>query len=263
MTAAWMLEETTFAYGGKAAIAGISAEIAAGCFYGVVGPNGSGKTTLLDLLAGVLEPAEGAVFFNGRSLSEYRRRELARGLALVPQEFRIGFGFSVFDCVMMGRHPHIGRFGRPGPEDFRLVDAALTALDLTELADRPVTALSGGEKQRVMVARALAQDAPALLLDEATSNLDVRHSIDILRRCRRLVEQEGRTVVAVLHDLNLAAAFCDRLLVLDRGRIAAGGPTAEVLTPELVRLIFGVEARVENGDGHPRIILQYREVSDV
>jgi iron complex transport system ATP-binding protein len=255
----WLLDNVSFRYGRTAAINAVSAEIEAGCFYGIIGPNGSGKTTLLDLLSGMITPAAGVIRFNDRPLGSYRRRALARSLALVPQEFSLGFGFSVFDCVLMGRHCHLGRFRRPGPEDFRLVDEALAALDLGQMARRPITSLSGGEKQRVMVARALAQNTTTLLLDEATSNLDVQHTIDILRRCRRLVEKEGRTVVAVLHDLNLAAAFCDRVMVLERGEIAACGRAGDILTPELIAGIFAVEAEVDHAGGYPRLYYQYRE----
>jgi len=256
---AWLLDNITFRYGRTEAISGINIAIKAGCLYGIIGPNGSGKTTLLDLLSGMIAPAAGTIKFNNRPLGSYRRRALARSLALVPQEFRLGFEFSVFDCVMMGRYCHIGRFRQPGPEDLRLVNKALAALDLGQMADRPITSLSGGEKQRVMVARALAQNTTALLLDEATSNLDVHHTIDILRRCRRLVEKQGRTVVAALHDLNLAAAFCDRIMVLERGKIAACGRAGDILTPELIAGVFAVEAGVDRSGDHPRLNYQYRE----
>ncbi len=261
MNPLWRLDHTSFSYGHTPAVDRISAEFAPGIFHGIIGPNGSGKSTLLDLMAGLRRPSDGTVRFMNRAVAEHRRRELARRLTLVPQEFHMGFGFSVFDCVMMGRHCHIGRFRHPAAADFTAVDRAMAALDLVPMAARPVTGLSGGEKQRVMVARALAQDTPALLLDEATSSLDVHHTIAILRRCRKLVDA-GRTVVAVLHDLNLACAFCDRLTVLDQGRIAAEGPVVGVMTPELIARVFAVEAGVDHSGAHPRVILHYQEKTD-
>jgi len=252
----WQFSNIVFRHGERETIRGMNGEFAAGLFHGIIGPNGSGKTTLLDLLAGFTTPDCGRIAFAGRRLSDYGRRELAKEIALVPQEISIGFGFSVYECVMMGRHPHIGAFSRPNVRDTEMVGRALAAMDLEELAARPVTALSGGEKQRVAVARALAQDTPALLLDEPTSSLDIRHTIAIMRHCRHLADN-GRTVVAVFHDLNLACAFCDRITVLDKGRIAAGGPPEKTVTPELLAEVFGVRARIRLSGGRPQIIFEY------
>ncbi len=254
----WRLRGVAYRYGAVSALHGVSVDLAPGRFHGIIGPNGSGKTTLLDILLGLRRPQAGEVIFDGRPIAAYGRRELARRVALVPQEFAIDFDYTVAEMVMMGRHPYLPRFGTPGEEDRRVVARAMALLDVAAFAGRPVTGLSGGEKQRVVVARALAQDTPYLLLDEATASLDIRHTLQILGTARRLVAEEGRTVVAVLHDCNLAAAFCDRLLVLDRGRLAAHGPTAEVLTPELFARVFGVRARLSRDAG--RLRLDFEEI---
>ncbi len=249
----WRLRGVTYRYGAISALREVTVDLAPALFHGVIGPNGSGKTTLLDILLGLRRPLAGEVWFDGQPIAAYGRRELAQRMALVPQEFSVDFDYTVTDVVTMGRHPYLPRFGAPGEEDRRAVERAMSLLDIAAFADRPVTGLSGGEKQRVVVARALAQDTPYLLLDEATASLDIRHTLQILDTARRLVTEEGRTVVAVLHDCNLAAAFCDRLLVLDRGRLAAYGPPAEVLTPALFARVFGVEARLRREEGRLRL----------
>jgi len=211
---------------------------------GILGPNGSGKTTLLDLLAGLQPLRSGSIKFQGRPLAAWPKKHLARLLAVVPQDFMVRFGFSVREVVEMGFHPRLHRFASPSQADQELIDQALTATGIAALADRPVTQLSGGEKQRVAVARALAQRPAVLLLDEATSNLDIHHSLELLRLIRDYFERQAMQVVAVMHDLNLAASFCDYLIFLKEGRVACQGPTEEVLTPETIRAVYGVEAEV-------------------
>ncbi len=249
----WQLRDVAYRYGAIDALNGVSGELVPGVFHGIIGPNGSGKTTLVDLLLGLRRPSRGEVLFDGVPVHRYGRAALARRMALVPQEFGIDFDFTVREVVMMGRHPYLPRFGAPTAADRRAVDRAMVMLDIAAFADRPITELSGGEKQRVVVARALAQDTPYLLLDEATANLDIRHTLQILSGVRRLVTEAGRTVVAVLHDCNLAAAFCDRLLVLHRGGLAACGPVDAVLTPELFERVFGVRVRLRHDDGRLRL----------
>jgi iron complex transport system ATP-binding protein len=233
-----------FGYKKYPVLENINLSLAKGKFYGLIGPNGSGKTTLLDLLTTAAQPDRGTVFFKDRPVATYRRQELARMLALVPQDFTLGFDYTVFDVVLMGRHPHIPRFSNPTGKDLDLVEEALAIMDIAALRDRVVTDLSGGEKQRVVVARALAQDTEVLILDEATSNLDIRHTIEIMRVIYGRVAEKAVTVVAAIHDLNLAAAFCDELIVLQNGKVHACGPVNEILTDQLIREVFTVEGHV-------------------
>ncbi len=238
------IENLTFAYGSKTVLEKVDFSLEPGRVYGIVGPNGCGKSTLLDLLAGHRRPGKGRILFKAKPLSAYGRRDLSREFALVPQDFYINFPFRVEEIVMMGRYPHLGRFTRARSLDWQMVDRAMALTGIENFRGRLVTELSGGERQRVVIARALAQDAAWLFLDEATSNLDINHALAILAQMRRSVRQAGKTVVAVLQDLNLAALFCDALLLLKAGRLMTAGPTAEVLTAANLRGLFGVEARV-------------------
>lgn len=240
----WSLAKVNFGYNGTPVVRDVDLELHRGFCYGILGPNGSGKTTLLDLMGGLQTPHSGAIEFMGRPVQSWPKKHLARLLALVPQDFMVRFGFSVREVVEMGLHPHLHRFAIPSPEDLDLIDEVLEITGITDLADRPVTRLSGGEKQRVAVARALAQRPAVLLLDEATSNLDIHHSLEILHLIRNRFERHGMQVVAVMHDLNLAAFFCDRLIFLKRGQVACQGRTEEVLTPENIEAVYGVEAQV-------------------
>lgn len=243
MAEGFVLKNATFAYDNKPAVSDVSLQLPLGKLYGLVGPNGCGKSTLLDLLIGNRQPQAGGVSFQGRPLDDYSRRELACEVALVPQDFGISFAFTVLEVVLMGRHPYIPRFGVPSATDYDSVARAMAELGISDFKDRYVPELSGGEKQRVVVARSLAQDTSVLLLDEATSNLDIQHTLEIFQVCRRRVA-EGRTVIAVVHNLNLAAAYCDELVFMKDGAIHCAGPKDEVLTAENIRAVFGVEAQV-------------------
>jgi ABC-type cobalamin/Fe3+-siderophores transport system ATPase subunit len=240
----FVLRNVTFGYERTTVLSDIDLDLLPGHFYGIVGPNGCGKTTLLDLLTGTRKPQQGTVSFQGREIGSYRRRPLARKLALVPQEYAIDFAFTVEEVVLMGRHPYLPRFGSPSPADWELVEKIMAEIGISHLGGRFVNELSGGEKQRVAVARALAQQTAVLLLDEATASLDIRYTLGIMAALRKRVRQGGHTVIAVLHDLNLAAAFCDRMLFLRQGRVCSAGPTRQVMTPENIRLVFGVEGTV-------------------
>lgn len=241
----WSLDKVSFSYNGKEVLRDITLQLHQGACYGILGPNGSGKTTLLDLLCGLLQPQSGSVSFKDRPLGNWQKKALAREIALVPQDFMVRFGFSVREVVEMGLHPRLPRFAAPSPEDYLVVDAAMSAAGIVNLADRPVTNLSGGEKQRVAVARALTQQPAVLLLDEATSNLDIHHSLEILHLIRRQFETRSMQVVAVMHDLNLAALFCDYLVFLHNGEVAIQGATKDVLTAETIQAVYGVEAEVQ------------------
>jgi iron complex transport system ATP-binding protein len=243
-SALFRITDLRFRYPDREVIRGLSLTLAGGRFYGLLGPNGCGKTTLLDLLMRLQRPDGGQVHFRGRDLKAYRRSELARAMALVPQNFYINFPFTVRQVVMMGRYPHLPRFAPPGPDDRARVDAVLETADIAALADKQVTTLSGGERQRVIIARALVQDTDVILLDEATSNLDIRHALHLLNLFREQVDQQQRTLIAVFQDINLAAMYCDALLFMQNGRVAVHGATTRVLTPETLHDIYGVRARV-------------------
>lgn len=238
------MTDLSFRYPDRDVIRGLSLTLPGGRFYGLLGPNGCGKTTLLDLLMRLRRPDGGQIYFRGRGLAAYTRPDLARAMALVPQNFYINFPFTVRQVVMMGRYPHLPRFAPPGPDDHARVDAVLETADITALADKQVTALSGGERQRVIIARALVQDTEIILLDEATSNLDIRHALHLLNLFRDQVDRQQRTLLAVFQDINLAAMYCDDLLFMKDGQVAVHGATTRVLTPETLHDIYGVQARV-------------------
>jgi iron complex transport system ATP-binding protein len=205
-----------------------------------VGPNGSGKTTLLRLLAGLWSPNEGRVVLNGREIGSIPKRELARHISFVPQDTHLGFAFTVRDVVMMGRHPHLGRFEREREQDRRSVEDAMARADVLDLSDRLVTEISGGERQRVIIARSLATEAGAILLDEPTANLDIAHVLDVLNLCRQLAD-EGKIIAIATHDLNAAARYANQIVLLQAGHIAAFGPPSEVIIDSVIRKVFGVQ----------------------
>ena len=242
--ACYSLEGVSYAYGDTPALQDFTLSLNKGKFYGVVGPNGCGKSTFLDLLVGSKDPASGSLFFHEQPLSTYKKRELARQVALVPQNFSIGFDYSVEEVVLMGRHPYIHRFASPAAEDWQRVHTAMEIIGITHFAKRSIMELSGGEKQRVIVARALAQDTPVLLFDEATSNLDIQYSLQIFNKVRTLVDQEGRTVVAVIHNLNFAAAYCDEIIFMKDGRVRKNGSVDEVMTAATIAEVFAVACEV-------------------
>lgn len=235
----------------------LSLSLKAGALHAVVGANGSGKSTMLDLAAGYRCPASGEIRLNGTPVQTLGPREQALRLAYMPQDERSGFAYTVRETVMMGRHPHIPRFSAPGEKDRRAVENALAALDLADLADRPATDLSGGERQRTALARTIAQDAPLMLLDEPTASMDPRHALAVMTLLAKHCAA-GDTVIAVLHDLNLAAAFADTVTVLHGGKAVVSGPVEDALAPEVIARAFAVEARVDEDPftGRPRIALR-------
>lgn len=237
----------------------VSLSAGTGEVVGVVGPNGSGKSTTLRCVYRALRPSGGAVLLDGRDLLSLPPRESARRLAALTQDSHVEFDFTVTEVVAMGRLPHKGAFDRDTGRDRDLVADSLRRVDAGHLAERSFLTLSGGERQRVLVARALVQEPDVLVLDEPTNHLDIRHQLDVLA----LVRGTGLTVLMVLHDLNLAAAYCDRIHVLDGGRVVAGGKPVDVLTPDLVEAVFGVRAHLvpHPVSGVPQLLFEHPEVS--
>jgi len=245
--------DLSFAYGRGAAahrvLSGISLGIDRGTSVGLLGPNGSGKTTLLRLMSGILEPTAGAVSIDGKSISAVSRRDLARRIAVVPQETRATFDFTALEMVLMGRYPHLGPFELEGPADVEIARAAMRATGTNTLEERLFATLSGGEKQRVVIAAALAQSSEMLLLDEPTTALDLRYQFEVLAVLKRLNQERGATLVVSTHDLNLAAALCQQVVLLKNGRVLASGPTSDTLTADNIRALYEVDADVQF---HPR-----------
>lgn len=216
--------------------------VPAGSFCGIVGPNGSGKTTLLNLITGQLLPSAGGIRLKDREISQYSIEELARRIAVVPQNLDIRFPFTCLEIVTMGRAPHKkSRMAQLSPADLAIVREAMEFTNTLDFADRLITELSGGERQRVVFAKALAQQPEILFLDEAFANMDVYYSIQCLNLLRRLCRDEGLTVVSIMHDLNLTSAFCTDVAVLRSGRLIDWGPAASTLNPDLVRQVFRIQ----------------------
>jgi iron complex transport system ATP-binding protein len=237
--------DLVFAYrpGAPRALEQVSLSVRNGDSLAILGPNGSGKTTLLKLLGGALEPLGGTVTLDGRPLRQWGRRDLARRIAYVPQETFAPFDFSVLDIVLMGRFPHLGAFALEGPEDLAIAREALRATGTEAFESRSFGTLSGGEKQRVVIASALAQSPELMLLDEPTASLDVGRQFDIHVLLDGL-NRRGVTMVLSTHDLNFAAALCQHLVLLRGGRVLAAGPTGEVLTADTVKALYDVDADV-------------------
>ena len=234
------------AYGSRLALAGVDLELQAGSIVGLLGPNGAGKSTLVRALSGVAAFA-GSVTVTGDDLRALSRKELARRVAVVPQEPRFDFPFTALEVVVMGRHPHLAGLAFESAADLAIAHQALARCGASHLALRPIDQLSSGERQRIVFARALAQQAPILLLDEPASFLDLRYQVELFDRLRELADG-GTGVVAVLHDLNLAAEYCDRIVLLQAGRVVASGPTAEVLTYKNLTAVYETEIYVDLND---------------
>ncbi|HTM02252.1 MAG TPA: ABC transporter ATP-binding protein [Vicinamibacterales bacterium] len=227
-----------------AAVRDVSLTVARGSITGLLGPNGCGKTTLLKLLAGIITPASGQVLFDGVAIASQPRRAVARRVAVVPQETHPAFDYTALEMVLMGRHPHLDTFQLEGPRDVALAYDALDATGTSHLADRPYMTLSGGEKQRVIIASALAQQPELLLLDEPTASLDLGYQLEIQALLISLNRERDVTMVLATHDLNLAASLCDHLVLMRSGQVLAQGATEDVLTVDAIRQVYGVTADV-------------------
>ena len=232
-------------YGSVKVLESVSFSVKGGDFVGILGPNGSGKTTLLKSISRTLKPHKGTILLNKDDIYSLKNVEVAKQLAVVPQESNIGFSFSALDVVMMGRNPHITRFQMEGTKDLAVVRKAMTVTNTWQFANRPINELSGGEKQRVIIARALAQEPSILLLDEPLTHLDIINQLEIMDLVKDLCTKEKLVVLAVFHDLNLAARYCTSAMMLKEGKIFAAGDLSEVITSENIKGVFNVNAIVK------------------
>ena len=244
------LDNIHVSFGQRAILAGITADIAPGGITAVMGPNGCGKTTLLRCIGGLLQPNSGRVLIDHKPVGDYTARQLAQRLAFVRQHALTDFEFSAFETVLMGRNPYQHHLQNESQADWDIVERCMRQTGTWHLRLATPAQMSGGELQRVMIARALAQETPVLLLDEPVSSLDIAHQLEIMRLLRQASE---KTILIVIHDLNLALQFCDRLMLLHEGRMLFHGPVAEGLTPNNTRLVYGVDTHM--ADGH--IIFEY------
>ena len=237
------LQHIGVSYGDRVVLKDFDATVADGRITAVMGPNGCGKTTLLRCIGGLLKPTTGEVFIEGKRVGDYAARELAQRVAFVRQHAQTDFEFSAFETVLMGRNPYQHRLQNESQEDWDIVERCMKQTGTWHLRLAKPAQMSGGELQRVMIARALAQQTPVLLMDEPVSNLDIAHQLDIMR----LLRAAGKTTIIVLHDLNLALRFCDELLLLHEGGLLYHGPVADGLTPERIATVYGVTSHRTDG----------------
>ena len=249
------INDISFAYSEAPVLDGVSLEMRRGEFVGIVGPNGSGKTTLLKAMTKIVRPDRGTVEILGKDTARMSSRELARAVAVVPQETGVTFAYTVAEIVLMGRSPYRGALSFDNTEDTAAARKAMETTEVAHLAGRLISEVSGGERQRVVVARALAQDTPIMLLDEPTAFLDLKHQVGIYEVLRRLNREKSMTIGVVSHSLSLAAQFCGRIVMLKDGRVAADGPVDEVMTKENIERVFevGVGVMRDETTGAPLI----------
>lgn len=248
------VKNLTLAYGHNPVVHGISFGLEPGCITGLVGPNGCGKSTLIKAISRVIAPVSGAVMLDGRDVACIPHMELARLVGVVPQIPLLPGNFTAFEVVLMGRNPHLGLFQYEGERDVEIAREAMQQTRTQHLADRRIGELSGGEIQSVVIARVLAQQTQGILLDEPTSNLDIGRQIEVLDLMRALCRGQGLTVGIALHDLNLAVQYCDRLILLDGGRIKAEGAPGEVITQDNIDGVYGTGSAVHSIEGRPAVL---------
>ncbi len=247
----------TCGYGDQPVLKGVSFDLHRGEILGVIGPNGSGKSTLIRALTQILPLESGRIDLYGQDITGMSLRELARSVAVIPQQAEVPFAFSALDVVLMGRTPHLGRFQMESLDDLAIAQDALARTDALQFKDRSLQELSGGERQRVIIARALAQQPTVLLLDEPTSYLDLNHQIEVFDLLEHLCATDHLAVLCVSHDLNLAAEYCDRLMMINQGQVFATGTPNEILTTEYIKEVFQAEVSVINSPqtGAPQVVL--------
>src|SRR5262245_5835776 len=244
MQAAIALQHVSFSYRNQTVLQDITLDVPKQSLMALIGPNGSGKTTLLRVMSRVLRPQQGSVVLDGQLLASLKPRELAKRMAVISSEQHFEFPFSVEDVVAMGRFPHLNRLERMSAQDWKIVHEAMEKTCVLEFRNRSVSQLSSGEKQRVLIARAIAQQPSVLMLDEPNAHLDINHQIAVFNLLRTLNRQHQMTVIVVLHDLSAAAAFCETMVLLHQGRIVRIGTPAEVITTELIEQTYGTEVAV-------------------
>ena len=238
----------TFAYADEPVLQDISLNFQPGEFTGVIGPNGSGKSTLLKLIGGILPSPSETVFFKNKELSQYKKKELAVSIAWIPQEKQMAFSFKVIDIVLMGRHPYLSPLSFEGKDDYQIAEDAMRQTQVLEFAHRRFNEISGGEKQRVMIASAISQKPDLMLLDEPTSALDIKYQIEVLNILKRLNEDENKSLILAMHDLHMASKFCKRLVLLKKGRVFCEGTPAEVLKKEILEDVYEVKVKIFQDD---------------
>ena len=236
--------EVSLGYGSRVVLSGISMHVVPGGMVGIVGPNSSGKSTLIKGISRLIAPKSGRILIDGRDVATIKRGELARTVAVVPQDPVLPDAFLALEVVLMGRTPHLGLFRYEGARDMAIVSHAMEVTDTLALGERRVGELSGGERQRLVVARALAQEPQLILLDEPTAHLDINYQVGTLDMIKSLCSEQGLTAVAALHDLNLASQYCDRLIMLSEGGIYAEGPPKDVITARNIKDVYGAEVCV-------------------
>jgi iron complex transport system ATP-binding protein len=246
------IKDMSFSYNSSPILEDICMELAEGELLGIVGPNGSGKSTLIRCIDRILTPRKGSVLLNEREIKDMSRMEIAKRLGYVPQSSSRAFPVTVFDTVLMGRRPHLGWYS--GKKDIEKVVEALKLLGIEDFALRDFNDISGGEQQRVLLARALAQEADVLLLDEPTSNLDIRHQLEVMEIIKDLVVKKGLSAIIAIHDLNLASRYADRVVMMNGGRIFAVGSPVSVFTQQNIAHAYGVESMVKNENGELYIV---------
>ena len=246
------VKDVTFSYARVPVLKDVSLEIARKEILGVLGPNGAGKSTLLKCVDRILDPQKGCISLDGQDIKKLSRIELAKKIGYIPQSITHVFSATVFDTVLMGRRPHLG--WRTSEKDTEAVLETLQMLHIEDLAMRDINELSGGQMQKVFIARALTQEPDLLLLDEPTSNLDIRHQLEVMHTIKSIVRKKGISAILAIHDLNLAARYADRILMMNSGTIFSDGDPISVLTRDNIKLVYGVEAEVNYNDGRPYIV---------
>jgi iron complex transport system ATP-binding protein len=264
MTPLLQVNNLRFSYNGNPVLTDIRFDVERRDFLGLIGPNGAGKTTLLRLIDGILSPQEGTIHLHGNPLSKMTRDDLAKIIAVVPQAAPMIFPFTVREVILMGRTPHLGHWQFEGAKDLAVADNAMVKTDTLALADRPMDRLSGGEFQRVLIARALAQEPQILLLDEPTAYLDIRHQVEFFNLLESLNREQGLTVIAVTHDINLASFYCSRIALLKNGHTQAIDHPDAVVTETIIQAVYGTPVIVDRHpiNGRPRVTPRREEPSD-